>query len=75
MWSPGGYQSPLMGALVLSIIFRIDLARQALNQGHIVALEQDLAQLLPCLLVVRLRDLPHFDRIVNLFSMSALSGP
>lgn len=50
------------------------LVRQALDQGHIVSLQQDLAQILPALRVVRLCDLSHFDRIINLASELALVG-
>lgn len=45
-----------------------DLSGQALDQGDIVALQKNLAEIPPCLFVVGLRDLSNLDRIVNLSS-------
>lgn len=55
-------------ANVLFILFiaRLSLTVHALDQRHIVALQQNLTQIPSRFLVVRLRNLLHLDRLVNL---------
>lgn len=47
-------------------------ARQALDQGNVVAFEKNLSQVSSRLLIVRLRNLSDLDRVVNLSRVSRI---